>query len=103
MHKYEKIKEIGKGNYGKAILVKNKFDSMLYVLKSIDISNFCRQQLENAIYEANLIKSLNHPFIIKYVESFFEDKTLCIIMEYADCGDLYKITKYQKKIGLPLK
>jgi hypothetical protein len=33
MHKYEKIKEIGKGNYGKAILVKNKFDYQLYVLK----------------------------------------------------------------------
>jgi NIMA (never in mitosis gene a)-related kinase len=37
--------------------------------------------------------------IISYKESFYEDATssLCIIMEYADGGDLYnKIVSYKK-------
>ena len=41
-----------------------------------------------------------HINIISYKESFFEDMTssLCIIMEYADGGDLYnKIISYKKK------
>jgi hypothetical protein len=33
MEKYERLKEIGKGNYGKAILVKNKEDNNFYVMK----------------------------------------------------------------------
>jgi hypothetical protein len=33
MEKYEQIKEIGKGNYGKAILVKNLEDNNFYVMK----------------------------------------------------------------------
>jgi NIMA (never in mitosis gene a)-related kinase 1/4/5 len=38
--------------------------------------------------------------IISYKESFYEDATssLCIVMEYADGGDLYnKIVSYKKK------
>jgi len=38
--------------------------------------------------------------IISYKESFYEDATssLCIVMEYADGGDLYnKILSYKKK------
>ena len=38
--------------------------------------------------------------IISYKESFFEDATssLCIVMEYADGGDLYnKIMTYKKR------
>jgi len=51
MEKYQKIKQIGKGNYGKAMLVKDYANSKFYVLKTIDVSNFNREQLENALYE----------------------------------------------------
>lgn len=74
MEKYEKIKQIGKGNYGKALLVKQKNKGELFVLKTIDISNFNREQLENSLYEVNVIKSLNHPYIIKFHEYFYEEK-----------------------------
>ena len=80
MEKYEQIKEIGKGNYGKAILVKNVEDNNFYVMKVIrrlikliEISNFTREQLETALYEVNVIKKLKHPFIIKYIESFYDE------------------------------
>ena len=46
------------------------------------------------------LSSLRHINIISYKESFFEDATssLCIVMEYADGGDLYnKIISYKKK------
>ncbi len=83
MIKYEKIKEIGKGNYGKAILVRNKIDKNLYVLKvylfllqSIDTSNFCREQLENAIYE---VIKINLGECNKIIKSSFYNKICRII------------------------
>lgn len=35
------------------------------------------------------------PYIIKYKEAFIEENpsTLCIVMEYADGGDLYEAIK----------
>lgn len=33
MDKYKIIKEIGKGNYGKAFLVQSKSDNIYYVIK----------------------------------------------------------------------
>jgi hypothetical protein len=38
MHKYEEIREIGFGNYGKAILVQNNYDRNYYILK-VPINN----------------------------------------------------------------
>jgi serine/threonine protein kinase len=44
---------------------------------------------------------LVHPFIVRYRESFIEDNTLNIVMEYCDNGDLHNYLKLQNK--RPLK
>ena len=93
--KYEIFKLIGKGNYGKAYLVKNKEDNNLYVNKVIDMSQFSKDQLENALREAEILKSLQHPNIIRCIDFFVDDKLLCLVTEFADLGDLNKIIKYQ--------
>ena len=103
MENYEKIKSIGKGNYGKAVLCKNRKDNLLYVLKSIDISEMSEDQINSALFEVELLKSFKHPYIIKFINYFFYLKYLVIVMEYADCGDLQKLIKTQKKIGKPIK
>ena len=48
------------------------------------------KEKQNALNEVRILASIQHPNIISYKESFFEDKTstLCIVMEYADGGDL---------------
>lgn len=38
MDKYEKVKKIGEGSFGKAVLVKSKQDGRQYVIKEIGIS-----------------------------------------------------------------
>jgi NIMA (never in mitosis gene a)-related kinase len=93
--KYEIFKLIGKGNYGKAYLVKNTEDNNLYVNKVIDMSQFSKDQLENALREAEILKSLQHPNIIRCIDFFVDDKLLCLVTEFADLGDLNKIIKYQ--------
>jgi NIMA (never in mitosis gene a)-related kinase len=58
-----------------------------------------QKEKENAVNEARILASIkygfhanidSHPHIIAYKEAFFEDSTssLCIVMEYAQGGDL---------------
>jgi len=42
---------------------------------------------------------MRHPYIITYKESFMDKRHLCIVMDYADGGDLYTKIANQKKIG----
>ncbi len=48
------------------------------------------KEKDNALNEVRILASINHPNIIAYKEAFFEEstQTLCIVMEYADGGDL---------------
>jgi NIMA (never in mitosis gene a)-related kinase 1/4/5 len=55
---------------------------------------------KNALNEIRLIASVKHPNIIQYKESFIDEgsQCLCLVMEYADGGDLsQRITEQLKK------
>lgn len=44
------------------------------------------------------MEMLNHPNIVKFYDVYkTKTKKLCIVMEYADGGDLNKIIKAKKK------
>ena len=47
-----------------------------------------KKQAEN---EITLLKVLNGPTIIRYLESFIENDTINIVMEYAEGGNLSDI------------
>jgi NIMA (never in mitosis gene a)-related kinase len=46
-----------------------------------------------------LLKALKHPNIVRTIESFEEDDSLHIVMEYCECGDLAMRIKSQAKTG----
>lgn len=98
MQKYKKVRTIGKGSFGYAVLVRNveELDS-LSVMKIIDIEKMTQKQREESLTEIKCLRSLDHPFIIKYKESFIEKKALCIVMDYADGGDLYGLINGYKE------
>lgn len=56
------------------------------------------KERQNALNEVRILASIKHPNVVGYKEAFVEEeKFLCIIMDYADDGDLYqKITHHQK-------
>ena len=90
--------ELGKGAFGSVYIVKRKEDTKIYAMKRVKISQLNTKEKENALNEVRILASLNHPNIVGYKEAFFEEdiKTLNIVMEYADDGDLE--SKIQKNI-----
>jgi len=57
------------------------------------------KERKNALNEIRILASLNHPQIIGYKEAFYDNVTcsLCIIMEYAEGGDLQSLINKTKK------
>lgn len=99
MDKYRKIKRIGIGSFGQALLVQSVVDRKCYVMKVINVGNMDKKQKQDALNEVRVLKAMRHPYIITYRESFMDRKFLCIVMDYADGGDMYKKIEFQKNIS----
>ena len=94
---YEIIKKIGEGSYGVVYLIKHKKKSKLYVLKKIDLKDLSEGEIKETYNEVNLLKKLDHPNIIKFIEVIKSPRYLEIITEYAEKGDLYSQICLQKQ------
>ena len=88
-------KQLGKGAFGAVYQVTRKEDSKTYAMKIVKISSLSLKEREAALNEIRILASLQHPNIIGYKEAFFDDnsKTLNIVMEFADDGDIEKKIK----------
>ncbi|KAF4656432.1 hypothetical protein FOL47_008914 [Perkinsus chesapeaki] len=85
---YSRIRKIGEGSFGKAWLVRGR-DGREYIMKTIDIRRMNKKQQKEARNEVKVLSSLKHPYVVCYRDSFFEESNgLCIIMDYAEGGDL---------------
>ncbi|XP_068175055.1 serine/threonine-protein kinase Nek1 isoform X2 [Antennarius striatus] len=98
MDKYEKVKKIGEGSFGKAVLVKSKEDGRQYVIKEISISRMSSKERQESRKEVSVLANMSHPNVVQYKESFEEGGCLYIVMDYCEGGDLFKKINSQKGI-----
>jgi NIMA (never in mitosis gene a)-related kinase len=100
MDGFEILEKLGDGAYSVVYKVKRKQDGNIYALKKVKLQNLSDKEKENALNEVRILASVKSTFVISYKEAFIEEseKCLCIVMEYADKGDLYqKITEFKKQ------
>ena len=99
MDGFEILSKLGDGSYSVVYKVRRKIDDKIYALKKVKLQNLSDKEKENSLNEVRILASVRSTFVISYKEAFIDenDKSLCIIMEYADKGDLYqKIVQFRK-------
>jgi NIMA (never in mitosis gene a)-related kinase len=66
-------------------------------MKTIDIGRMSEGEKKETLQEAKLIEHMSHPNIVKFIETFKTKKgKLCIVMDYADGGDVAQKIKDQR-------
>lgn len=97
MENYSKVRNIGKGGMGQCILVRHS-SGQPYIMKLVDLSSMNKKERTASLHEAKVLSSLNHPNVIRYVDSFLSKKgdQLCIVMEWAEGGDLAAKVKQRR-------
>ena len=95
MDKYEKLKLLGQGSFGKVYLMRNRTDRTLVCCKTISVRNLPAKERDAVKLEVQLMRKLDHPNIVRYHQSVLlrERGTLCIVMEFCDGGDLEGLIK----------
>ncbi|XP_017206102.2 serine/threonine-protein kinase Nek5 isoform X2 [Oryctolagus cuniculus] len=100
MDKYDVIKAIGEGAFGKAYLAKGKSDSKPCVIKEIYFGKMPIQEKEASKKEVILLAKMKHPSIVTFFDSFQEKGRLFIVMQYCDGGDIMRRISRQRGVLL---
>ena len=84
------IKVIGKGSYGKVLLVKKNDDEQIYAMKVLKKKVMIkRNQVTHIKAERRIMELIDHPFIVKLRYAFQNPKKLYMVMDYCPGGELF--------------
>ncbi|XP_078365855.1 LOW QUALITY PROTEIN: serine/threonine-protein kinase Nek11-like [Oculina patagonica] len=97
-NRYRVEKRLGSGSFGTVYLVEDmRTKGEWKVLKEIFVGELQPDETVDAMREARLLSNLNHPNIVKFLDSFMDGEFFCIVTEYCEGGDLDdKITAWKK-------
>lgn len=101
MRKYRILKKIGSGSYGKVYKVLDQCNN-IYALKKIKLPKMSKCEKKSLINEIIIQKLHNSPYIIKYYDSYIDNKSICIISEYAENGDLENFIKNKYRSNIKI-
>ena len=84
---YEKVKTLGEGAFGEVWLVRHKISGKNYAMKIIEKSPY--SNTKQIINEINILKTLDHPNILKILEFHLEHDKYYIVTDYCPEGELF--------------
>jgi calcium-dependent protein kinase len=94
---YKKIKIIGTGGFGEVWLVKNKNLNKNFAMKIIKKRKKSELDEKEILNEISILKSLDHPNILKILDFFNTNENFNIITEFCPDGELFaEITKVNR-------
>ncbi|XP_048031584.1 NIMA-related kinase 12 [Megalobrama amblycephala] len=99
MEKYEKVLTLGRGGAGVVMLMKHVDTKKFCAVKRIHVDSSRKTKTKDVVLqEADILRSLKHPHIITWIETFFDtaNENIYIVMDYCDGGTLDDHIKEQK-------
>lgn len=96
---FDRISVLGKGSFGKVVLVQKKGTDNRYAMKVLKKSKLRRaKQVERTKTERRVLEVCeNHPFVMNMSYAFQTEEKLYIVLEYCSGGELFfHLSRYRK-------
>ncbi|XP_044169608.1 serine/threonine-protein kinase Nek9-like [Acropora millepora] len=95
---YTRIKTLGRGAFGEAVLYRKTEDNVLVVVKEVNLSRASEKERADEEQEVVILSLLNHSNIVTYYNHYIDETSLLIEMEYCNGGTLNDKIHAQKEL-----
>eukprot|EP00124_Ichthyophonus_hoferi_P004569 Ihof_evm1s520 gene=Ihof_evmTU1s520 len=101
LQEYEVLEPLGHGSFGKVSKIRRREDGKILVWKVIKYGHMTDKEREYLVNEVNILRKLHHPYIVRYHDHIHDrsNKTVYMMMEYCEGGDLAAVLGLQKLTG----
>eukprot|EP00239_Pterosperma_sp_CCMP1384_P008296 CAMPEP_0197848944 /NCGR_PEP_ID=MMETSP1438-20131217/10552_1 /TAXON_ID=1461541 /ORGANISM="Pterosperma sp., Strain CCMP1384" /LENGTH=322 /DNA_ID=CAMNT_0043461425 /DNA_START=270 /DNA_END=1238 /DNA_ORIENTATION=+ len=99
LSRYELEAVIGSGKYSSVYRARRLETGQNVAVKKVQIFEMDSNLRADCINEVKLLQALDHPNVIRYMDSFIENNELIIELEYAEAGDLAKLLQEKSASG----
>jgi CRP-like cAMP-binding protein/tRNA A-37 threonylcarbamoyl transferase component Bud32 len=97
-----KFRILGVGTFGKVWLVSHKRFGTPYALKMLNKREIIgHHQVEGVIREKNIMSSIDHPFVVNLVSTFQDERSLYMLIELVQGGELFSVIHTETRDGIP--
>ena len=87
---FQLLRVIGRGSFGKVLLVRGKRDKQVYALKILQKSTIAaRNQVEHTLSERKILEEADHPFLCGLEFAFQTQDKLYLGMQFGAGGPLF--------------
>lgn len=103
---FDLLKVIGKGAFGKVMLVRKKVPdgtgnpNAIYAMKVLKkASVFAKNQVEHTKSERRILRDIDHPFVVRLRYAFQTEDKLYLVMDYYNGGSLFFHLRKSRKFS----
>ena len=101
MDSFDILSTIGRGSYGKVMMVERKSDHSVFAIKTIHKSRLIKSHKVHTVFnERNILVKVEHPFIVELFSAFQTDTKFYLVLEYVPGGELFSYVKRRKTLPL---
>ena len=103
LDQYEVIEKLGQGGFGSVYKVKHTETGKILAMKTLQTEEYTSRadQAEELFREQKTLKQLDHQHIIKLYHAFKVPNQICLLMEYADSGELERYLLHKSGYKVP--
>eukprot|EP00296_Roombia_truncata_P007658 JP446106.1.p1 GENE.JP446106.1~~JP446106.1.p1 ORF type:complete len:503 (-),score=136.94 JP446106.1:90-1598(-) len=90
LESFELVSVIGRGAFGKVMLVRKLDNKKLYAMKVMHKAKLIKQKLVNQILdENNILRIIEHPYVVGLQFAFQTETEVYLVMDYINGGDMF--------------
>jgi serum/glucocorticoid-regulated kinase 2 len=92
------LKVLGRGAFGKVMLVEKKDSKEIYAMKSMRKEEIIdKEQIQHTKTEKQIMEHVNHPFLVNLAYAFQTPDKIFFVMQFMRGGELFQHLRHSKK------